>query len=63
MPKRRGKFRTRFKKDGKSYYAIRNKDGSFADIQSIGRAMKAERRKRAKTKVKSGHGFRGDVKK
>lgn len=46
---------------GKTFYAIRFPDGTFADIQNIGRAMRADRRTKAKKKVKSGQGWRGDV--
>lgn len=60
MPK--GKFRTKIRRSGKVYYAIRNKDGTFANIESLSRAAKAERRRHAKTKVKPGRGFRGDTK-
>lgn len=60
MPKK-GKFRTKFKKGKKSFYAIRNPDGTFSDIQSIERAMQRDIVQKAKTKVKSGKGFRGDT--
>lgn len=58
----KGKFRTKHKIKGKPVYAIRNSDGTFANIESVGRAMKGERRRHAKTKVKPGRGFRGDTK-
>lgn len=60
---RKGKFRTRFKRKGKTYYAIRKSDGKFDNIESISRAMRADKRKRSKKKVKPGQGFRGDIKK
>lgn len=59
--KKRGRFRTRFKKGRRSFYAIRNPDGTFADIQNIGRSVARDRRKRAQKKVKPGYGFRGDL--
>ena len=59
--KRRGKFRTKFKRAGKSIYSIRNPDGTFANIESIDRAMRAEMRKRAKKIVKEQYGFRGET--
>ena len=56
-------FRTRHKlKNGKSVFAKRNKKGQFVDIQNIGKSLKRDRRIKAKTKVKSGQGFRGDLK-
>ncbi|MDO8561269.1 MAG: hypothetical protein Q7S05_00375 [bacterium] len=61
--KRRGIFRTKFKRqDGKPVYAIRNPDGTFADMQSIGRAMRVERRTHAKKVVRPQFGFRGETK-
>ena len=61
MPKK-GKFRTKFKRGDKTFYAIRSPDGAFADIQSLDRTVVMDRRKKAKKKVKSGQGFRGDIK-
>ena len=58
---RKGKFRTKLKRGGKTFYAIRNKDGTFADIQSLSRSAIQDRRRKAKRKVKSGQGFRGDI--
>ena len=60
--KRRGKFRTKLRRAGKPLYAIRAADGTFANIESISRSMKVERRRHAETLVKSGRGFRGDTK-
>ena len=60
--KRRGRFRTKLQRAGKPLYAIRNADGTFANIESISRSMKVERRRHAKTLVKPGRGFRGDTK-
>ena len=61
--KRRGKFRTAFRRGGKLMYAIRNSDGTFTNIQSIKRTMRAERRRAAKTTVRPQYGFRGDTRK
>jgi hypothetical protein len=47
---------------GKFVFAIRNKRGQFTDIQSIGKAVKADARKKSKHKVKSGFGYLGDIK-
>ena len=60
--KRRGIFRTKFRRDGKLVYSIRNPDGTFANIEDVARATRAERRVRAKKIVKSGYGFRGETK-
>lgn len=57
----RGIFRTRHKLGGTSLYAKRDAKGRFVDIQSVSRAMKKNIRQHAKTRVKSGHGFRGDT--
>jgi len=59
---RRGKFRTKLSRRGRKYYSIRKPGGTFANIESISRAMRADRRKHAKKKVRSGQGFRGDQK-
>lgn len=58
---KRGKFRTKFKKGGKPFYAIRNPDGTFDDIQSLSRAVPRNIRQSAERKVKPGQGFRGDT--
>ena len=42
-------------------YVRRNKLGtSFVESDDVGRSLAADRRKRAKTKVKSGEGDKGD---
>ena len=56
----KGRFRTKLKRKKKVYYAIRNKDGTFSNIESLSKASSADRRKRAKKKVRSGQRFRGD---
>lgn len=63
MPKLRGQFRTVVKIQDKRHYAIRNTDGTFKNIESIGRSLGDDRRTQAKRIVKSGQGFRGDQKK
>jgi len=46
-------------KDDKRY--VRRKDGKFTKSQDdVGRSLSVDRRKHAKTKVKSGEGDRGD---
>lgn len=54
-------FRTKHKIGKTSVYAIRDKRGRFANIERIGRALSRDRKTKAKTKVKSGQGFRGDI--
>lgn len=61
--KHKGVFRTKHKVGKTTVYAKRNPDGTFADIQSIKRAMAHERLHHAKKTVRSGYGFRGDTKK
>lgn len=61
MPKRKGVFRTKFKKNGVWYYAKRKPDGTFTDIQSMSIAIRRNIKQKAKTKVKPGQGFRGDT--
>jgi hypothetical protein len=41
-------------------YVRRNRKGQFKESDDVGRSLSADRRKRAKTKVKSGQGDRGD---
>jgi len=56
-----GKFRTIMKRGSKKVYALRNADGTFFDIQSIKKAMQRDVGRKAKTKVRSGKGFKGDT--
>lgn len=42
------------------HWVIRNADGTFRKWVSKGRSMKADRRTKAKTVVKSGYGYKGD---
>ncbi len=41
-------------------YVRRNTKGQFKESDDVGRSLAADRRKKAKTKVKSGQGDRGD---
>jgi hypothetical protein len=41
-------------------YVRRNKKGQFKESVDVGRSLAADRRKKAKTIVKSGQGDRGD---
>ncbi len=61
MVKHKGIFRTRHKIGPTPLYAKRNTKGRFVDIQSVKRAMAGERKKRGKTIVRPGYGFRGET--
>lgn len=41
-------------------YVRRNKKGQFKEVVDVGRSLAADRRKKAKTVVKSGQGDKGD---
>lgn len=47
---------------GDRRYVRRNKKGEFKKEVNVGRSLSADRRSKAKTKVKKGQGDRGDVK-
>ena len=46
----------------KKSYVQRDKKGRFVKWTNIGKALKADRRKKAKKTVKSGYGHKGDQK-
>jgi len=54
--------RQRFKVKGKSRFVIRDKKGRFKDVENIGKSIRRDSRTKAKTKVKPGYGYRGDLK-
>jgi hypothetical protein len=41
-------------------YAKRRADGTFKEMDDVGRSLSADRRRTAKTVAKSGHGDQGD---
>jgi hypothetical protein len=41
-------------------YAKRRADGTFKEIDDVGRSLSADRRRKAKKKVKKGYGDQGD---
>jgi hypothetical protein len=45
---------------GDKRYVRRNKKGQFNEVDDVGRSLSADRRRKAKTKVKAGQGDRGD---
>jgi hypothetical protein len=49
--------------EGDRRYARRNKQGEFKKQVTVGRSLAADRKRKARTKVKEGQGDRGDVKK
>ena len=46
---------------GDRRFVRRNKQGEFKSQVNVGRSLAADRRRKSKTKVKSGQGDRGDV--
>jgi hypothetical protein len=49
--------------EGDSRYARRDQKGQFAEQDDVGKSLKQDRAKKAKTVVKPGQGDRGDQKK
>jgi hypothetical protein len=49
-------------KKGDRRYVRRNKQGEFKKEVKVGRSLAADRKRKAKSKVKKGQGDRGDVK-
>lgn len=43
-----------------NFFAHRDGEGQFTEMDEMGRSLAADRRKKAKTKVASGYGDRGD---
>ncbi|MEO8191651.1 MAG: hypothetical protein ABI682_15060 [Acidobacteriota bacterium] len=43
-----------------SFFAHRDGEGQFLEMDEVGRSLAADRRKKARTKVESGYGDRGD---
>jgi hypothetical protein len=41
-------------------YVRRDKEGRFKESDDVGRSLSADRRRKAKTKARPGHGDRGD---
>ena len=59
--KRRASSRRTLINTGKDErYVRRNRKGQFKESDDVGRSLAADRRTRAKTKVKAGQGDRGD---
>lgn len=49
--------------EGDSRYARRDENGQFAEQDDVGKSLKQDRAKKARTVVKPGQGDRGDQKK
>jgi hypothetical protein len=62
MAKRDTNKRERLDTPTGSHFAKRDAKGQFKEMDSVGRAMTADRRTKAKRTVKSGHGDQGDRK-
>jgi len=45
---------------GDKRYVRRDSEGRFSESDDVGRSLAADRRKKAKTAVKPGHGDKGD---
>ena len=59
-PKRGSGKRDLVKTPTGTFFAHREADGSFREMDEVGRSLAADRRQKAKTKVESGYGDRGD---
>jgi hypothetical protein len=61
VAKKRGSSkRTRVSPRGDARFVKRTAKGRFSESDDVGRSQKADRRKKAKKKVKPGHGDQGD---
>jgi hypothetical protein len=54
--------RTSIKPKGDARYVKRSPSGAFKESDDVGRSQKADRQRKAKTKVKPGYGDKGDRK-
>ena len=60
MAKRATSKRERLDTPTSSHFAKRDAKGRFKEMDNVGRSLAADRRTKAKTPVKSGHGDQGD---
>lgn len=58
--RRRQRRRELIAPNGDKRYVRRDAHGRFVESDDVGRSLRADRRRRAKTVVRSGHGDRGD---
>ena len=54
--------RTRIKPRGGARYVRRNDKGQFNEVDSVGRSLSQDRKRKAKTAAKPGQGDKGDRK-
>jgi hypothetical protein len=54
--------RTRIKGRGGARFVRRDEQGQFKEVDAVGRSLKQDRTKKAKSTAKSGQGDRGDRK-
>jgi len=52
--------RTRLKNKAGSFFARRTKSGQFKELDEVGRSLRADRRRKAKTRARPGQGDKGD---
>jgi len=63
MPSKRGSGkREAISPNGDKRYVRRDSQGRFTESDDVGRSLSQDRKRRAKTKTKSGYGDRGDRK-
>lgn len=62
MAKRSTSTRESIKNRGGSFYAKRDANGRFKEMDEVGRSLGTDRRQHAKKETKSGHGDQGDRK-
>lgn len=60
MAKRRTTKRELIDTTGNKMFAKRGVRGRFTEMDDVGRSLSADRRTKAKTRTKSGHGDQGD---
>jgi hypothetical protein len=60
MPRKGSGRRDTVKAKRATTYAQRNNSGRFTDLVEKGKSLTRDRKRKAKTKVKSGYGHRGD---
>jgi hypothetical protein len=58
--KRASGKRSSIKPKGDARYVRRNPQGQFSESDDVGRSLRQDRPRKAKRKVKSGYGDRGD---
>jgi hypothetical protein len=52
--------RTRLKNNAGAFFARRSKRGRFKELDEVGRSQRTDRRRKSKTRVRSGQGDKGD---